>query len=93
MAERAADAPAAGRAAMPAPAIDVQIYVGFESLPDRLAAFFAAAGARNFFASIPWYRTLLATAGPDSDKPRIYAATLGGRPVAALVAREREEAG
>ena len=98
MAERVAEsegtaAPAAGRVAMRGPAIDVQVYPSFESLPEPLAAFFAAAGGRNFFASIPWYRTVLATAGPDTDKPRIYAATRGERPVAALVAREREAAG
>ncbi|HUK61628.1 MAG TPA: GNAT family N-acetyltransferase [Stellaceae bacterium] len=80
-------------AAATAAAIDVEVHSGFESLPEPLAQFFAAAGAANFFQSIPWYRTMLRTAGPEGDKPRIYAATRGGRPLAALVARERKHAG
>ncbi len=81
--------PAAARAA----AIDVDVYRSFESLPEAVAAFFAAAGASSFFHSIPWYRAMLATAGPESDQPAIYVAARGGRPIAALVARERKAAG
>ena len=80
-------------AAASAAAIDIEIFASFESLPEPVAAFFAQAGAANFFHSIPWYATMLATAGPDGDKPRIYAALRAGRPLAALVVREREAAG
>ena len=73
--------------------IDVEIYAGFDSIPDPLAVFFDAASAKSFFTSIPWYRTMLRAAGPGIDYPRIFAATRGGRPIAALVARERLEAG
>jgi CelD/BcsL family acetyltransferase involved in cellulose biosynthesis len=80
-------------AAASAGAIVVEVYPGFESLPEPLAQFVATAGTATFFHSIPWYRAMLRTAGPAGDKPRIYAAMRGGRPLAALVAREREEAG
>jgi hypothetical protein len=75
------------------PNIGVQVYQGFESLPEGLTAFFADAGERDFFRSIPWHRTLMKTAGPDTDRPRLFVAEAEGRPVAALIVRERAAAG
>src|ERR1700733_14691906 len=75
-----------GRATVaPTANITVQVYSGFDSLPERLIAFLDAAAGRSFFYSIPWFRMLLRTAGPRGDKPRIYAAESRGRPVAVLI--------
>jgi hypothetical protein len=73
--------------------ISVQAFDSFESLPDPVAAFFNHAGERDFFQSIPWYRTVLRDAGPKTDQVRIYAAEAEGRPIAVLVVRKREAAG
>jgi hypothetical protein len=75
------------------PNIGVQVYESFESLPEGLTAFFADAGERDFFRGLPWHRTLMKTAGPGTDRSRIFAAEIDGRPVAALIVREREAAG
>jgi len=71
----------------------VQVYESLESLPEPVIAFFANAADRDFFQSIPWYRTVLRTAGPPLDQPRIYVADIEGRPVAALIVRKRMSAG
>jgi CelD/BcsL family acetyltransferase involved in cellulose biosynthesis len=71
----------------------VEIYTSFDALPERLVAFLAAAAERSFFQSLPWFRTILRTAGPSGDEPRIYVAENSGRPVAVLFARERKAAG
>jgi hypothetical protein len=78
---------------MTAAPTSVRVYDNFESLPDNLAAFLHTAGERSFFCSLAWFRILLRTAGPASDRPRLYAADSGGRIVAALFMRERPAAG
>jgi hypothetical protein len=75
------------------PNISVQVYASFESLPERLIAFFDDAGGGGFFHSIRWYRTILQSGGPRGDQPRIYAAEIEGRPIAVLIVRKREAAG
>ena len=82
-----------GAGAVAASPIAVEVYSSFDALPPSLTQFLAAAGERSFFRGIPWFRTMLATAGPRTDSPRIYAALCGGRPAAVLVARERKNAG
>ncbi len=71
----------------------VQIYPRLESLPEPVIAFIGEVERRSFFYGIPWYLSLYATACPDGDEPRIYVAERTGRPVAALIARERWRAG
>lgn len=83
----------ADRAGLAAPMMSVRVYASFDVLPERLVAFLDAAAADNFFCGIPWFRTLLQTAGPSADEPCIYVAESGGRPAAVLFARERKAAG
>jgi CelD/BcsL family acetyltransferase involved in cellulose biosynthesis len=89
MAERAAGS----EGAMSDAAFEVETFSDIDALPAPLAAFFERAAAKSFFLGIPWYRAMLKTAGPDIDRPRVYTAFRGNRPVAALVARERMAAG
>jgi CelD/BcsL family acetyltransferase involved in cellulose biosynthesis len=91
-------APAGGGAARrrrraAAQALEVRAYSDFDSLPEPVAAFLAAAGERSFFSSAAWFRVVVRTAGPPADRPRIYASERDGRVVAALVVRARERAG
>ena len=71
------------------PRITVQVYAGFDALPAGVTAFLDAAAERSFFCGIPWFRTLLQSAGPSDDEPRIYVADSGGRPLAVVIARAR----
>jgi hypothetical protein len=78
------------RSAVPAPQVSVQVYSSLDAPPEPLAAFLTAAGERNFFCGLAWFRTVLRTAGPAADKPRIYAAESRGRVLAVLIVRERQ---
>jgi Acetyltransferase (GNAT) domain len=73
--------------------MSVRSYAGFDAVPGPVLSFLDDAGQRDFFRSIPWFRTLMRMTGPGDDRLRIYAAERDGRPVAALVARERGGAG
>jgi len=74
-------------------AMSVQVYSSFDAIPEPLLNFLDAAGRRDFFCGIPWFRALLRLTGPAEDRVRIYAAERGGRTIAALIARERRAAG
>ena len=90
----AAAQPSAGaKSVAPSAPIRVQIHTSLDNLPAPVLDFFAAAGAGNFCFSLPWFRTILRTAGPRGDEPRLYVAERGGVPVAALAVRERKAAG
>jgi hypothetical protein len=71
----------------------IEVYSSFEALPERVMAFAEVAAHGNFFRSLAWFRTVLKTAVPARDGPRIYVAEEDGRPTAALIGSERWEAG
>jgi hypothetical protein len=73
--------------------MSVQVYTNLDALPERVTAFAAAAARGDFFRSLEWLRTVLKTAAPAGDEARLYVAEHGDRPVAALIAGERREAG
>ena len=73
--------------------MSVQVFTELAGLPDRLARFIDDAAQENFFTGIPWFRTMLRTASPPGDEPRIYVSERDGRIVAALVMSERRAAG
>jgi Acetyltransferase (GNAT) domain len=76
-----------------APKIGVEVHRSFDDLPQALLDFLDAAGRRDFFRGVAWFRTLVRMTGPGEDRIRLYAALHAGRIVAALIARERQAAG
>lgn len=73
--------------------MSVQNYTSFRSLPLSFRNFLESAGQRNFFASVPWFKTMIETASPEGDEISIYVAEQSREPTAALILRKRQDAG
>jgi CelD/BcsL family acetyltransferase involved in cellulose biosynthesis len=71
----------------------MQVYTSVDALPERVTAFVDATAKNDFFRSLAWFRTVLATAGRHGDEGRVYVAEIAGQPIAALIGSERHGAG
>ena len=72
---------------------EVRAYTSVDGLPERVTAFVDATAGSDFFRSLAWFRTVLATAVRNRDESRIYVAEIAGRPIAMLIGSERHAAG